>query len=234
MRRLLPVACVILLISACQNKKDYSLIFSDPNLYCNTVHELNTIVMGNNFSPMVASRNYLYAAIAGYEVIAAGYPDRYNSLAGQLRGLGPLPKAPAGQKINFEFSALLAYCRLGESVTFPAGSMKDFTDSLKELAKSHGMPEEVMENSIAFSDTISSVIMGWSRHDNYLQTRGASEYDVKDSPGRWVPTPPSYSSAAEPHWREIRSLVIDSVSQFMPPPPIPLMLQTKKVTITWK
>jgi hypothetical protein len=228
MRRLLPIACIVLLISACQTKKDYAVIFNDPDLYCQTVHELNTIVMGNNFSPMVASRNYLYAAIAGYEVIAAGYPDRYNSLAGQLRGLGSLPKAPAGQKINFEFSALLAYCRLGESVTFPAGSMKEYTDSLKELAKSHGMPEDVMENSMAFSDTISSVIMNWSRHDNYLQTRGASEYDVKDSPGRWVPTPPSYSSAAEPHWREIRSIVIDSVSQFVPLPPYPFNVTDKK------
>ncbi len=111
-----------------------------PTLYCSTVHELNTIVMGNNFSPIVASRNYLYAAVAGYEVIAAGYPDKYNSLAGQLRGLGAVPKPPAGQKIDFEFSSLLAYCKLGESVTFPAGSMKYYTDSLKQLATDHGMP----------------------------------------------------------------------------------------------
>ena len=47
--------------------------------------------------------------------------------------------------------------------------------------------------------------MAWSKRDNYLQTRGASEYNVMDSPGRWVPTPPAYSSAAEPHWREIRT-----------------------------
>ena len=36
---------------------------------------------------MVASRNYLYAAVAGYEVIAASNPEHYISLAGQLRGL---------------------------------------------------------------------------------------------------------------------------------------------------
>ncbi len=80
-------------------------------------------------------------------------------------------------------------------------------------------PHDIFENSIAFSDTVSSVIMEWSKHDNYLQTRGATEYEVKDSPGRWVPTPPAYSPAAEPHWREIRGLVIDSANQFMPDPP---------------
>ena len=79
------------------------------NLYSNTVHELNTVVMGNNFSPIVASRNYLYAAVAGYEVIAAGYPEKYNSLAGQLHGLKNVPKPTAGQQIDFEFAALLAY-----------------------------------------------------------------------------------------------------------------------------
>ena len=78
---------LVLILAGCHHKKDYEKIFNDPNLYCNTVHELNTIVMGNNFSPMVASRNYLYAAVAGYEVIAAANPEKYNSLAGQLRGL---------------------------------------------------------------------------------------------------------------------------------------------------
>ncbi len=219
MKRLAAMIFAIACFSACHTKTDYEKIFNDPDLYCSTVHELNTIVMGNNFSPIVASRNYLYAAVAGYEVIAAGYPDKYNSFAGQLRGLGPVPKPPTGQKIDLEFSSLLAYCKLGESVTFPAGSMKYYTDSLKQLATDHGMPADIFENSIAYSDTVSSVIMEWSKHDNYLQTRGATEYEVKDSPGRWVPTPPAYSPAAEPHWREIRGLVIDSVNQFMPEPP---------------
>ncbi len=183
--------------------------------------------MGNNFSPMVASRNYLYAAIAGYEVIAAGYPEKYTSLAGQLHGLQNMPKPVNGEMINYELAALLAYCKLGEAVTFPAGSMKEYVDSLKQMAINHGMPSGILENSIAFSDTISSAIMNWSRHDRYLETRGATEYEVKDSPGRWVPTPPAYSAAAEPHWREIRNLVIDSVSQFMPAPPYPFNVTDK-------
>ena len=99
--------------------------------------------------------------------------------------------------------------------------MKYWVDSLKQLALDHGMPEDILANTIAFSDTISSVIMDWSKKDNYLQTRGATEYTVNDSPGRWVPTPPAYSPAAEPHWREIRALVLDSVNQFMPEPPYP-------------
>ena len=212
---------LLLVLAGCRRNNDYEKIFNDPNLYCGTVHELNTIVMGNNFSPMVASRNYLYAAVAGYEVIAAANPEKFNSLAGQLRGLPAMPKARPDQKINFSLAALLAYCKLGESVTFPAGSMKYWVDSLKQLASDNGMPDDVLSGSVAFSDTISSVILEWSKRDNYLQTRGAAEYTVNDSAGRWVPTPPAYSPAAEPHWREIRALVLDSVNQFMPAPPYP-------------
>ena len=82
-----PLACLV----SCQQKKDYDIFFKNPLIYSNTVHELNTIVMGNNFSPIVASRNYMYAAVAGYEIIASSYPEKYNSLAGQIRGLKAVP-----------------------------------------------------------------------------------------------------------------------------------------------
>src|SRR5664279_3136016 len=149
---------LVFALSACHHNSDYEKILNDPNLYCRTVHELNTIVMGNNFSPMVASRNYLYAAVAGFEVIAAADSGKYISLAGQLRGFPVMPKPNPDQKINFNLASLLAYCKLGESVTFPAGSMQYWVDSLKQLAMDHGMPSDVLENTVAFSDTISSVI----------------------------------------------------------------------------
>src|SRR5579871_1470217 len=119
MKKLIAIALVATSFCACNTKKDYDQVFKDPNIYCKTVYELNNVVMGNNFGPIVASRNYLYAAVAGYEVIAGGYPDKYNSLGGQLHGLRNVPKPTTGQQIDFEFASLLAYCKLGESVTFP-------------------------------------------------------------------------------------------------------------------
>ena len=76
----------IIFITACK-KNDYKEILHDPLLYSRTVHELNRVVMGNNFTPVVASRSYAYATIAGYEVIAAGYPTKYKTLVGQLNRL---------------------------------------------------------------------------------------------------------------------------------------------------
>ncbi len=210
MRSAIIAVAGLLLLGACNSKNDYIKIIHDPILFSKTVHELNSVVMGNNFSPIVAARNYTYASIAAYEVIAAGYPDKYESLAGQVHGLTSVPEADADKKIDFEFAAILAFSKLGEAVTFPEGSMSYYTDSLKRLARDHGMTKEVYNNSVDFADTISSVILKWSKRDMYLETRTYPKYNVIDTPGRWVPTPPAYTSAMEPHWKVIRPLTLDS------------------------
>lgn len=228
MRKSFVCLCgALVFLTACHTQNDYDKIFNDPLLYSNTVHELNTVVMGNNFGPIVASRNYLYAALAGYEVIAAGYPTKYVSLAGQLHGLKPIPKPADGKNIHYGLAALLAYCKLGEAVTFPEGSMRGYTDSLKTMAKEHGMPSDMYDNSLAYADTVAAAIMRYSKQDRYLQTRGAPEYTVKDSPGRWVPTPPAYTSAMEPHWSTIRYVIVDSVDEFIPHAPYPFNVTDK-------
>ena len=227
MRIAVVAIAVLFAVSACNNKSDYKEITNDPFLYSRTVKELNNVVMQNNFPPIIASRNYLYANIAAYEVIAAGYPDQYQSLSGQVKGLGNIPAVPAGQEIDFHFASILAFCKLGEAVTFPEGSMQDYVDSLKKLVKDHGMPGSVFKNTVAYADTLGKVILAWSKKDNYAQTRTAPKYTVIDTPGRWIPTPPMYAQALEPHWRMIRTMVMDSANMFTPPPPPPFDIKNK-------
>jgi hypothetical protein len=138
MRILVTAIAVVCLLQACNSKNDYTTIIHDPVLFSKTVYELNSVVMGNNFSPIVASRNYTYASIAAYEVMVAAHPDEYESLGGQLTGLGTLPKPADGKEIDFELAAILAFATLGEAVTFPEGSMTAYTDSIKQLATDHG------------------------------------------------------------------------------------------------
>ncbi|WP_299289702.1 vanadium-dependent haloperoxidase [uncultured Mucilaginibacter sp.] len=221
MKRLLFFIAGIIVLSSCK-KNDYKQILHDPAMYSRTVHELNGIVMGNNFTPVVASRNYAYANIAAYEVIAAGNPQHYTSLCGQLNGLKEVPKPAAGEKIDFEYAALLAFCGVGQAVTFPEGSMQYYTDSLHTMAKEHGMPSEMIAASESYAKQVTAAIVKWSKGDNYLKTRSASKYSVKSNiSGRWIPTPPSYAAAVEPHWQQIRPMLMDSASQFrVPPPPV--------------
>lgn len=227
MKKLLLAFFAIYLLYSCKDEPVQRTYFTDASSYCKTVKELNEVVKFVGFAPIVASRNYAYANIAAYECIVAGYPEEYNSLVGQIHGLTSVAKPGPGKKIDFEFASLLAFCKVGEAVTFPEGSMKEYVDSLKEFAQSTGMPAIMFENSVVFADSVSKSILAWSKKDNYAQTRSASRYSVIDQPGRWVPTPPAYASALEPHWKEIRTIVMDSASQFAPPPPFPFNMTDK-------
>jgi len=217
-RFLFLIAGAFLTLASCK-KADYKKVTHDPELYRVTVKKLNDIVLENNFPPVIASRNYAYANIAAYETIAAGDPKHYRSLAGQIKHLPAAPKPPKDTEIDFHFASLLAFCFVGNAVTFPEGSMETYVAELKQKVKDAGMPSDVFENSVTYSDSVAHHIMRWSKKDHYAQTRSASKYTVTRQDGRWIPTPPMYAQALEPHWGEIRTMVLDSASQIPAPEP---------------
>ncbi|HYH14184.1 MAG TPA: vanadium-dependent haloperoxidase [Flavisolibacter sp.] len=218
MKRWLCLLYMAIGIFSCKQKGDYRALINDPFLYCKTVKKLNDVVLYNNFPPVIASRNYAYANIAAYECIAAGDVN-FQSLSGQIKHLPPMPKPMDASKVDFQLAALFSLIKVGNAVTFPEGVLMDYWQELYEKADSAGMPTEVLKHTVAFSDTIVATILKWSKSDNYAQTRSAEKYSVTAEDGRWVPTPPAYTQALEPHWCKIRPLVLDSASQFVPPAP---------------
>lgn len=222
----IPIIAVLLLLSFGSCKK-YDGFTTDPLVYSKTVKELNNIVLENNFPPMIAARNYTYANIAAYECVAAGYPN-WQSLAGQIKHMPTMPRLEKGKKVDYSLAPLLAFVKVGNAVTFPEGSMMEYYNLLVHQADSMGIPSSILKNTIALSDTIAGAILAWSKKDNYAKTRGASRYTVDTTAGRWVPTPPMYGTAVEPHWMEIRPMVLDSAAACKPPAPPVFDMQHKK------
>ena len=226
-RILCLTAGLFLLLTSC-NQSDYQKIVHDPALYRQTVKKLNDIILENNFPPMIGSRNYVYANIAAYEVIAAGDAANFQTLAGQIKHLNAAPKPLDSSKVDYPFASVLAFCAVGNAVTFPEGSMNEYVEDLKQKADDAGMPKDVFEASIKYADAISKHILLWSKGDNYAKLRSASKFTVKEEDGRWVPTPPMYAQAIEPHWCEIRPMVLDSAAQIQPVEPPPYDMKNKQ------
>ncbi len=217
----------LILISSCK-RAGHNKIFKDATLYRQTVKKLNDIILINGFPPCIASRNYAYANIAAYEVIAAGDTMNYKSLSGQIKHLPMINKPDKNKTIDFHFASLLAFCKVGNAVTFPEGSMDEYVNSLKEKASNVGMASEVLENSIHFADVVALHILDWSKNDNYAQTRSAPKYTVTNEDGRWIPTPPMFTQALEPHWGEIRPMALNSVEEIsLPVDPVPFNIKNK-------
>lgn len=217
MKYLLTIVFFSVLFISCKEYKKEA--FDNPMIYCSTVKQLNDVVLENNFPPMIASRNYAYATIAAYETIVP-FNTTYQSLAGQIKHL-PEINHPDTANVNYHYAALLAFCKVGEAVTFPEGSLHKHIAYLEKQADENGMPSKVMKASQQFADSIGNQILRWAGKDNYKQLRTAPKYNVTQEEGRWVPTPPMYAQAVEPHWMEMRTLVMDSAAQFRPlPPPV--------------
>ncbi len=218
MKPLLAAVFILWTFSSCkQHAKEYHNLFNDPVLYAKTVKELNNVVMQNNFPPIIASRNYVYANVAAYETVAIG-DSRFQSLAGQIRHLPVLPAIDTTH-VNFQYASLLSFCKVGQAVTFPEGSMSGYVKKLDSLADASGMSDEMKTASMRLSETVANHILIWSKKDNYAQTRTAEKYTITQDEGRWVPTPPAYAQALEPNWRMIRAMVMDSCNQYVPPRP---------------
>lgn len=214
MKSLFASVFAIIFLMSCSNEEAGKKYTHDPLLYCKTVKKLNNVVLENNFPPMIGTRNYVYANIAAYECMVAGDAS-YQTLSGQIKHMPAMPK-PAEGPIDYSLAAILAFTKVGNAVTFPEGSLMEYYDGIVKGADSAGITSKMLANSIVFSDSIAAAILRWAKKDNYLQLRTAPRFTVIDTPGRWVPTPPMYASALEPHWREIRTMILDSASECMP------------------
>lgn len=190
----------------------------NPDIFREVVQNLTDISVYDIFSPPVASRVYVYPSIAAYEVIASAFPDRYQSLAGQLNGLTESPKIP--ENVNPYLAAIYTYNIVGKTLIFSEDKMTDFQKQFDKRLIDLSVSRRIRKNSMKYSEIVSAHILEWAKKDNYHQTRTFPKYTVLEEDNYWKPTPPDYMDGIEPNWNQIRTLVIDSSSQFSPKPPL--------------
>jgi hypothetical protein len=207
-------------LSSCKDavKPDiYNKAASNPDLFHQASVQLTDVIVYDIFKPPVASRIYTYSYLAAYETIRQQYPDN-KTMAGIINQLTKVPAPEMDKVYCFPLAAMKAFNMVGEELTFSKDMWKAFTDSFYMKYKNMGIPDDVYERSMAYGEKVASHILKYADTDKYKQTRSGEKYSVKDEPGRWVPTPPTYASACEPQWNKTRFFTLDSVIQFKPQP----------------
>ncbi len=204
---------------SCQKEKEPIRIDSNAIHIAND--KITEIMVHDIFSPPVASRVYSYTNIAAYEVMAQ-FSEEYNSLAGQLTGLEPVP-SPASDDINPEIAALIAFYDIGRNLLFSEEKLLISTDSLYNSWEKQD--PLTFKASREYGLQVAAHIKAWMKKDNYAETRTMPKFSVySEEDSRWQPTPPTYMDAIEPHWGKMRPFVIKS-DQFTPVPPPPFSLE---------
>ena len=226
MNRLILLFVLVTVIFGCRSNVYDESIISNPKYLHEAQQKYSDIIVYDIFSPPVASRNYAYASIAAYEVLAQK-DSIYKSLAGQLSDLDAIPEAP-DQSYSVSLAALEAFYQTAKHFIFSEDKLIDHRkETLEKIKKESGISGAILERSLAHGAATAAHIIAWSDGDLYKQTRTYPDYSITRDPEKWKPTPPGYGKGIEPHWKEIRPLVIESADQFVPKPPTAFDLDQK-------
>jgi hypothetical protein len=216
------IALISILFISC--KKEKSIVVTTDEYHA-AIDNVTQIMIHDIFSPPVASRIFVYPNIAAYEIMAQN-SKTYVSLQNQLNGLDSIPKLDSKSGVNQPLAALVAHMELSKQLVFSEEIVDKFRDSLYQKWTDEN--EEEFTVSKEYGLKVAERIKKWMAKDNYKETRTMSKFSVyANQPGRWQPTPPAYMDAVEPHWGEIRTLVLDSAAQFKPIPAFAFSLDKK-------
>lgn len=220
MKKIAGLLLVVLYISSCRQKADPAGI----DRFCKNLlpewnQKLTYVIMTDIFTPPVCSRIYAYTNIAAYEALVPGNPH-YQSYAGKLTGLTPLPKISNPKAYCLPISSVIAFVTVGQKLVFNGDAMKQKEKEFLRQLDSIGINQDLLDSSISYGRAVGQHILAWANADGYLQRTAHGGYIVTQQPGRWVPTTPDYLDAVENNWSTLRPLVLDSASQFRPAPPV--------------
>lgn len=210
------ICLLVVILSSCQHKQSVRL--SDTDILHQNQDQLTQIIIYDVFTPPVASRIYVYSALASYEAIRYS-KEGAASITEKLNGFGPMPQPAKSKKYNFTLAASKAFFNVVHNVkVFSVDSLRNYEESLFHSFKQE-LDDSVYQRSISFGDSIAKVIMTRANMDGYIQSRGKPKYIGSNDPGKWRPTPPDYFDGVEWCWNTMKPMIMDSASQFMPPRP---------------
>lgn len=177
---------------------------------------VTTVIVHDIFSPPVASRIYLYTAVAAYEAAKAGDPS--SPSFGEVCKDFHLPfDPPEKSQIDSRYSSIYALLFTSSRFVFSDSAMKD---SLHAILSSYRITPDIKKVSIEWARKVSDSVMSWAAKDNYGATRKMKRYSLIKDPSAWIPTPPGYFAAVEPHWGKLRPVVIKSIDEYRPASPM--------------
>ena len=210
----LGMLMVVLVFASCSKEKEP--IKTEVSDFHQSVDKLTEIMVHDIFSPPVAARVYAYPILTAYEILQQGN-ESYISLYGQINDFPKIPAKPENENLNLEIAALTGFMDIGRRLIFSEEILERYRDSLYAVWEKNN--PDMFKVSREYGLEVAKEVVKWIDTDMYNQTRTMPKFSVNlNEEWRWQPTPPAYMDGIEPHWKYIRTLTLDSASQFRPLP----------------
>lgn len=203
-------------LSSCKQKKPEAEFTS--NDISHIIMQMTDVMVHDITNPPLAARFFSYACLAGYEV-AAAHDKAMVSMYGVLNEYPDIKKNDSIKDYNYQLAALLAMLETAKKMQ-PSGKLLDnyesrFLDSCIRI----GFEEDVINNSMAYAQSISKQILAYAKADGYNKISNLPRYTPLGDEGNWFPTPPGFMAAVEPNFNTVRPFTLKTPSQFAPVPP---------------
>jgi hypothetical protein len=206
----------ITVISACSSGEKETKELGNIMVSAEFLHSANVAleqdIVHDFFSPPVAGRIYLYPNLTAYEILSQE-STKYQSLTTVFDFFPKIPAYSGGSM--YELAAIYSFLNVSRDMLYTTEHIDTEIARLDSLFTNNPELTSVKE----YSEKVSKIMDDWIKMDKYLETRNMGEYKLLETKDSWVPTPPDYLNALEPHWEKIRPMTLDSASQFAPPPP---------------
>ncbi len=200
-------------VAACETQ------MSKPSYFHKALDHLTDVIVHDIFSPPVASRVYVYPCVAAHQTLVQKPNNKLQDLSGKLSELKALSPQPDTSDVSYNLASIYAFLKTGKALIFSEDKFNTYANELQAELDSLGFSKRVVSQSKAFGEAYADYILAWANTDNYKESRSFPKYSLSEDKKEWKPTPPGYMEGIEPHWREIRTMVIDSAEQFKPEPP---------------
>lgn len=183
------------------------------------------LVRLENLTPPAAARVYAHSAIAMYEATVAAMPAHL-SLGRQLTGLPAMPRPQHRGQVDSPTALAAAVRVVLESVLpFAAPATRPLLVATYEGQlsgrRTAGVTERSMATSVAHGSNIGAALARWIADDGYTGTVGKAYQPPTGAEHLWESTPPNFRPAIEPHWSQIRPLVLKTADEVEPEPHLP-------------
>ena len=200
------------------NTSDAEQILSNPKYFHESIDKLTDVIVHDIFSPPVASRVYAYPCIAAYQAIRPAHSD-IKDLSQVLQGLSETSIPEDNTNISYNLAAIYAFQKTAKTLIFSEKMMEEYIIEFESELDSINIGFTTRKASKIYGERVADDILAWAEKDNYKETRSYPKYSISDDERLWKPTPPAYMEGIEPHWREIRTMVMSSADQFSPAAP---------------
>ena len=163
-------------------------------------------VFAEKINPPAAARLYAYAGITMYQAVLPGIPEN-RSLAGQLTDMPETPTIEDGAVYDWSAAATGALSVVVPAILPENPDTTTAVDLLRQKqinAYKRDLPEDVVDRSIAYGESVAKVILDWESKDGAKEAHAkAADYVIPETVDGYVLTTEG-TKPTEPYWGEVR------------------------------